>query len=95
MADYYRFWYSRDYTYIYITGLNLSAETELDLSPTWRTKISPIVGALCRVLCKGETKEASRCCLEQKQTPHPAKLGEEAEAEVEELRDVEEDWRNQ
>ena len=78
-----------------IIGFNLSTETESDLSSTWRTNNSPTVGALCRVLCKEETRDALRCRLDQKQTLHPAKLGQEAEAEVEELHYVEEDRRNQ
>ena len=53
-------------------------------------KISPTVGALNKILCKEEIREASKCCLKQKQTLHLAKLGEEAEAEVEVLHDEEE-----
>ena len=58
-------------------------------------QISPTFWALCRVICKEETREASKRRLKQKQTLHPATLGEEAEAEVDVLHDLEEDWRNQ
>ena len=54
--------------------------------------MSPIVGALYKVLCTEEIKEASRRRPGQKQTPHPAEL--KVEAEVEELHDVKEVWRN-
>ena len=78
-----------------------NTEAESNLSTICRTKISPIVGALPtvraldEVLCTEETREALRCHPGQKQTLHPAKLGQEAEAEVEELHYVEEDRRNQ
>ena len=44
---------------------------------------------------ESDIREASKRRLEQKQTLHPEKIGEEAEAEVEVLHDVEEARRTQ
>ena len=57
-----------------ITGLNLSTETESDLSPIWRIKISLTVGVLDKVLCREEIEEASRHHCRQKLTPGSVKL---------------------